>query len=149
LLIVSKALIRRTTAMAISDQESLLLSSLQVASNNWIGFDWAGKTKQWDATSNQSKEARELSLTARKQLAETTKQFKRSVKNVEQAGSSLGSSNTEENATATVKAIEVLAKNCRLTVKSYQGKCLICFAYNISYSLYFNPGVFAQRKSIT
>lgn len=104
------------------DESSLLLSSLQVASKNWAGFDWAGKAKQWDATSSQSKEVRELSQAARKHLAETTKQFKRSVKGVEQAGSLLSTSNTDENAAATVKTIEALAKNCRLTVKGYQGR---------------------------
>jgi hypothetical protein len=109
-------------AKVLSEQESsLLLSSLQVASKNWVDFDWTGKAKQWDSAANQNKEARELSQAARKHLADTTKQFKRSVKNVEQAGSSLGSSNTQDNATAAVKAIEALAKNCRLTVKSYQG----------------------------
>ena len=100
----------------------LVLSSLQTASQNWIGFEYATKQSQWDATCNQNKEAREQSQAARKHLAETTKQFKRSVKSVEQAGSSLSSSNTPENATTTVKAIETLAKNCRLTVKAYQGK---------------------------
>jgi hypothetical protein len=105
----------------VPDQEAPWLSSLQVASKSWTGFNWESKARQWDATASQNKEAREQSLTARKQLAETTKQFKKSVKNVEQAGSSLGSSNTNDNATATVNAIDVLAKNCRQTVKAYQG----------------------------
>jgi len=99
---------------------SELQSSLQVASKNWGSFNWDSKTKQWESTTAQSKEAREQSLAARKQLAETTKQFKKSVKNVEQVGSTLGAANTAENAAATVKAIEVLAKNCRQTVKAYQ-----------------------------
>ena len=105
---------------ASSEQEASLVSSLRVASQNWVAFDWTGKSNQWDAVLNQSKEAKEQALTARKGLAETTKQFKRSVKTVEQAGSSLGAANTDENATATVKTIETLAKQCRLTVKSYQ-----------------------------
>jgi homeobox protein cut-like len=105
---------------APSEQEALLISSLQVASQNWVAFDWTAKSNQWDAVLNQSKEAKDQALTARKTLAETTKQFKRSVKTVEQAGSSLGAANTDENATATVKTIETLAKQCRLTVKSYQ-----------------------------
>lgn len=104
------------------EQDALLLSSLQVASKNWIGFDWITKAQSWDAASSQNKEAREQSVAARKQLAETTKQFKRSVKSVEQAGSNLGSANTEENVLSTVKAIETLARNCRLTVKAYQGE---------------------------
>lgn len=101
---------------------SELKSSVQVASKNWGSFNWDSKTKQWESTSAQSKEAREQSLAARKQLAETTKQFKKSVKNVEQVGSTLGAANTADNAAATVKAIEVLAKNCRQTVKAYQGR---------------------------
>jgi len=95
-------------------------TSVQVASKSWESFNWDSKTKQWEATTVQSKEAREQSLAARKQLAETTKQFKKSVKNVEQVGSTLGTANKSENAAATVKAIEVLAKNCRQTVKAYQ-----------------------------
>ena len=99
-----------------------LQASLQLASKSWGSFNWDSKVKQWDLAAAQCKEAREQSLAARKQLAETTKQFKKSVKNVEQVGATLGTSNTTENAAATVKAIEVLAKNCRQTVKAYQGK---------------------------
>jgi len=101
------------------DSESLL-SSLETASQNWIRFDFSGKQQHWDLTTSQNSKAREQSQAARKQLAETTKQFKRSVKTVEQAGISLSTSNSPENAMATVKAIETLAKNCRLTVRAYQ-----------------------------
>ena len=111
----------------MSDQGSILISSLQGASNSWQGFNWESKSKQWIATTTQQKDSREQSLAARKQLAETTKQFKRSVKNLEQAGSSLGSSNTQENASVTVKAIESLQKSCRQTVKAYQGEIFIIF----------------------
>lgn len=104
------------------DQDALLVSSLQVASQNWVGFDWANKTKEWDFVSSQSKEAKEQSLAARKHLADTTKQFKKSVKGLEQAGSSLGSANTDESSVAAVKAIDALAKSCRVTVKAYQGE---------------------------
>ena len=103
------------------DSESLL-SSLKTASQNWIRFDFSGKQQHWDLTTSQNSKAREQSQAARKQLAETTKQFKRSVKTVEQAGISLSTSNSPENAMATVKAIETLAKNCRLTVRAYQGR---------------------------
>lgn len=107
-----------------------LISSLQVAAKSWGGFNWDSKSQLWDSTATQSKEAREQSLAARKQLAETTKQFKKSVKNVEQAGTTLGSSNTDDNATAAVKAIELLAKNCRQTVKAYQGKSRISIDFD-------------------
>lgn len=102
------------------DQDALLLASLRAASQSWSLFDWSGKRVQWDTTLTQVKDARELSVTARKQLAETTKQFKKSVKNVEQASTSLASSASPETVTSTVKAIDSLAKECRHTVKSYQ-----------------------------
>ena len=78
--------------------------------------------QQWDTSAAQTKEARELSVAARKQLAEDTKQFKKSVKTVETAGANLQTSNTEETANATIKAIDALAKSCRVTIKAYQGK---------------------------
>jgi hypothetical protein len=112
------------------DPEALLVSSLQAAAQNWSVFDWDGKFEQWETIATQSKDNRELSMSARKQLAENTKQFKKSVKTVETAGTNLNSANTEENASATVKAIEALAKNCRITVKAYQGKnILACGAW--------------------
>ena len=103
------------------DLDALVVSSLQVAAQNWALFDWDGKAKLWETAASQSKEARDLSMTARKQLAENTKQFKKSVKAVETAGTNLNSALTEDNASATVKAIETLSKNCRITVKGYQG----------------------------
>ena len=111
------------------DQASLLISSLEGASKDWASFDWSGKAKQWEVTTSQNKEAREQSLTARKSLSETTKQFKRSVKSVEQAGSSLEKSGSPENSTTAVKAIESVAKNCRLIVKAYQGSFLHSYCY--------------------
>eukprot|EP00934_Nitzschia_sp_Nitz4_P004615 Nitzschia sp. Nitz4//scaffold11_size288233//102401//104828//NITZ4_000760-RA/size288233-snap-gene-0.16-mRNA-1//1//CDS//3329534032//4605//frame0 len=104
----------------MDSSEATLLSSLQAVYQNWASFDWDGKAKQWETVLTQSKEARDQSLLARKQLADTTKQFKKSVKSVEQVGSSLGADVNQENAAATVKAIEALAKQCRVTVKAYQ-----------------------------
>jgi len=104
------------------DPESLLVGTLQAAAQNWGVFDWNNKLQQWDASAAQTKEARELSVAARKQLAEDTKQFKKSVKTVETAGANLQTSNTEETANATIKAIDALAKSCRVTIKAYQGK---------------------------
>jgi homeobox protein cut-like len=102
------------------DQDALLLASLQAASQSWLSFDWSGKRAQWDSTLTQVKDARELSVTARKQLADTTKQFKKSVKNVEQASTALASSASPDIVASTVKTIDGLAKECRHTVKSYQ-----------------------------
>lgn len=93
-------------------------ASLQKASKNWKAFDWTGKAGQWETALESTKEAREAAQVARKQLAEHTKQFKKSVKNIEQAGATLG-----ENEEITAKAIEQLAKLARVTVKAYQGEC--------------------------
>lgn len=107
---------------ALSEQQNLLFASLQQASKGWKSFDWPGKVSHWDATTAQNKEARESSQAARKQLSENTKSFKKSVKNVETVGSTLGSDPSEENVAAAVKAIESLSKLARVTVKSYQGE---------------------------
>jgi hypothetical protein len=109
------------SSSTLSEQESRFFASIQNSSQNWQSFDWGAKASQWEATTTQNKEAREASLAARKQLAETTKSFKRSVKNVETAGISLGSDPSGENVTGAVKAIDSLAKLARVTVKSYQG----------------------------
>mmetsp|Transcript_34105 Transcript_34105/g.82029 ORF Transcript_34105/g.82029 Transcript_34105/m.82029 type:complete len:799 (-) Transcript_34105:98-2494(-) len=94
---------------------SSLLPSLQKASKNWKSFDWDNKASQWNEALETSKQSREAAQVARKQLAETTKTFKKSVKGIETAGTSLG-----PNEETTAKAIEQLAKLARVTVKSYQ-----------------------------
>ncbi len=97
----------------------------QKASKTWKSFDWASKKAQWESTSIENKESRESSLAARKQLAETTKLLKRAVKAIETSGKALGASQTEENIGATIKAIETLSKQARVTVKSYQGELVV------------------------
>jgi len=94
--------------------------SLQKASKTWKSFDWASKSTQWESTTTENKESRESSQAARKQLAETTKLLKRAVKTVETSGKALGSNQSDETVAATVKAIETLSKQARVTVKSYQ-----------------------------
>jgi uncharacterized protein YabN with tetrapyrrole methylase and pyrophosphatase domain len=96
--------------------------SLQKASKTWKSFDWASKSTQWESTTTENKETRESSQAARKQLAETTKLLKRAVKTVETSGKALGSNQSDETVAATVKAIETLSKQARVTVKSYQGE---------------------------
>lgn len=71
---------------------------------------------------NQTKEAKDQSLTARKELADTTKQFKRSVKQVEQAKQALVAGTSPETVSTTVSSIDSMAKDCRVIVKSYQGE---------------------------
>jgi hypothetical protein len=60
-----------------------VLQSVQQASQLWSGYDWNGKQSEQDAVLSNSKEHRDSSLAARKGLADTTKQFKRSVKAAE------------------------------------------------------------------
>ena len=56
---------------------SSLLPSLQKASKNWKSFDWESKESQWNEALETSKQSREAAQVARKQLAETTKTFKK------------------------------------------------------------------------
>ena len=54
-----------------------LLPTLQKASKNWKSFDWDNKATQWNEALETSKQSREAAQVARKQLAETTKTFKK------------------------------------------------------------------------
>ena len=103
----------------MANQDDAVMMMLQGARENWTSFSW--DTATWDSTSTQLKEAREASLATRKQLAETTKQFKKSVKAVETAGTNLNTERSDENSSTAVKAIDSIAKSCRVTVKAYQG----------------------------
>jgi homeobox protein cut-like len=103
----------------MSDTMSVL-QMMQTAAQLWSGYDWTGKRSEQDAVSAVSKEHRDSSLAARKVLADTTKQFKRSVKAAEVASTALAVSNTPETAQQTVQDVESLVQKCRLTVKSYQ-----------------------------
>ena len=62
-----------------------LVQSLGMASQAWVSFDLQKKRSSLEKTAATAKEQKEQSLAARKQLADTTKQFKRSVKAMEQA----------------------------------------------------------------
>ena len=101
----------------MANKEAVMM--LQGAGENWASFPW--DTAAWDVATTQQKEAREASLATRKQLAETTKQFKKSVKAVETAGANLNTEPSEENSSTAVKAIDSITKSCRVTVKAYQG----------------------------
>lgn len=105
---------------AAARQDALV--SFQKASKTWKSFDWAGKATQWESTTSENKESRESSQAARKKLADTTKLLKRAVKTVETSGKTLGSNQSEDNVASTIKAIETLSKQARVTVKSYQGE---------------------------
>lgn len=99
-----------------------LLASITEASESWQSFQWTEKLTQCETTLHTSKEARDLSLEARKSLAENTKQFKKSVKNVEQAKQGLATEASPGNVSATISSIDLMAKECRVIVKSYQGE---------------------------
>ena len=108
-----------STPAAAEMQEAALLQSLQIASQAWVAFDWDGKTAQLEKASAVTREQKDLSLAARKLLAETTKAFKKSVKSMEQASASLKAKAPDAD-NAAVKAMDSLAKDCRQTIKSYQ-----------------------------
>lgn len=94
--------------------------ALQPQIAEWEAFDWDATLAGMEASQQQAKDAQKQSLAARKQLSETTKQLKRSVKSAEQASSALASDESPGNAQSTVKSIEGLSNECRVTVKSYQ-----------------------------
>ena len=98
-----------------------LIQSLQSVSDQFQAFGWNETLTEAQSTIGNHQESKEQSVAARKVLADTTKQFKAKVKAVDEAGKTLSSSAGDEAAaTSAVKAIEVLSKHCRLTVKSYQ-----------------------------
>jgi homeobox protein cut-like len=100
--------------------DTAVLQSVQTASQLWSNYDWTGKRSDQDVCLAQVKEHRDSSLAARKVLADTTKQFKRSVKAAENASQALQTNNTPETAGQTVTDVDVLVNKCRFTVKSYQ-----------------------------
>ena len=100
-------------------QDAALLQSLQVASQAWTAFDWDGMMAQLEKASSVTREQKDLSLAARKLLAETTKAFKKSVKSMEQASASL-KLKAPDSDNAAIKAMDSLSKDCRQTIKSYQ-----------------------------
>lgn len=111
-----------SSTKSTSEKDAALLTSIQSASQTWQSFGWAEKLEQLDGTQNAAKEAQKQSSAARKELAETTKQFKRSVKVVDQCKQELAASNTPENVGSTIAAIDSMAKECRVIVKAYQGE---------------------------
>jgi homeobox protein cut-like len=106
-----------TAAVAISKEAA----ALQVAVAAWKSASFTDVVAQMEQTVTLNKQQKEQSLTARKTLADTTKQFKRSVKIAETAAISLQQMNsTDPVITTTCTAMDALSKECRITVKSYQ-----------------------------
>lgn len=96
-------------------------AALQEAATVWLAASFPDVVLQMDQTVAANKQQREQSLTARKTLADTTKQFKRSVKLAETAVTGLAQLDSSDPViTTTLTAMDALSKECRLTVKSYQ-----------------------------
>jgi homeobox protein cut-like len=109
--------------MTTSSQLRADSAELEAALATWSASNFADVVQQMNLSVTQSKQQRDQSVTARKALADTTKQFKRSVKVAEGAAGQLsGMSNSSDDGviTATVTAMDALSKECRVIVKSYQ-----------------------------
>lgn len=105
------------------DSSNVVVSSLQVASESWVRFDWVGQQSLYSTNVGQSKETREHSVQARKQLGDLTKQLKRSIKNLEQKSSGGAGSEVVKNCRSTIKAyqeeIDNLTKRCKASESNY------------------------------
>lgn len=97
-----------------SEQDALVLSSIQVASQNWAAFQWTAKQEQFGGNLAVAKEAQEQAAASRKELQETIKTFKKSVKGVEIAKAKIADGGA-------VTAIDNMSKECRVIVKAFQG----------------------------
>lgn len=106
--------------MSTKKDISPILQSVQAAAESWKAFGWNEQRSQVDQTVLLSKEAREQSQNARKKLADATKQFRRSVKTLQQAAGALEAEMTPTTSEAAVKAASELGKECRGIVSSYQ-----------------------------
>ena len=93
-------------------QQETFAVTIQQALKKWSFFQWNDKAVQAVSTLQSIASQREQSLTARKQLAETTKHFKKSVKLVEQVDT--------HQPLAVQKAIDTVGKQSRTIVKAYQ-----------------------------
>ena len=101
------------------------ISSIQKASKNWQSFDWSGKIKQWESITTQTTQNKEARESARKELVDQTKSFKRAIKNVDNSGRMLASDQMDDNTAAASKAIEAVSKQAKITIKSYKGAFLL------------------------
>lgn len=93
------------------DASSSPPSSLKSALSSWSAFSLTDRRPHLDSSAQGLLDARESSVKARKQLAESTKSLKRAVRSAEQEASS-GSPGGE--------AVATLAGECKSTIKQYQ-----------------------------
>lgn len=106
--------------MSSTVDTAMLLQSIQGASDNWKVIDWSGHCATVDQTLAAQKEAREQSLAARKKLADATKQFRKSVKTLQNAAEALQTEMNPTNTDAAVSAVDNVAKECKGIVNSYK-----------------------------
>lgn len=90
----------------------------------WKNLSWKSLVDQMNETMNQMKPAREQSLTARKNLAESTKQLKKLVKVCEQQSVNADANQLAKESKNTVKSyqeeIDNLTKRCKVSEQAYQ-----------------------------
>lgn len=95
------------------------VQEISAAAEKWKEWNSSQKS-QIEPTIQASVEAREQSLAARKNLADATKQFKKSVKTLSQTGSSLDAALTPENASLTIQAVDSVTRDAKVIVNSYK-----------------------------
>jgi homeobox protein cut-like len=91
-------------------------TGLQNAVDIWKSVQWSHQLASIASSVESHRQGREQSLTARKALAETTKQFKKSVR----AAESAVMASSEEGSTIIRDTMEALSKECRVTIKAFQ-----------------------------
>jgi homeobox protein cut-like len=95
------------------------LQEISEAAEKWKEWNLSQKS-QIEPTLQASVEAREQSLAARKNLADVTKQFKKSIKTLSQTGSSLTEEATPENVATAIQAVDSVTSDAKRIVNSYK-----------------------------
>ena len=106
-------------ASQTDEATTALLSTLTSASSSWSKFNLDNRRSTLTAASNATREAKELSAAARKSLASSTKNLKKSLAAATAASASASTSGSGDG-DATKAAVAELAKVVKSTVKSYQ-----------------------------
>ena len=105
-----------------SPQDKVIQTLLE-ASQSWEGFDLTLRKSSLAKGVIQTKENREASSVARKNLSEITRAFKKDVKSLDTVASIAANNekaSESEEVTNLLAIIAQLTKSCRSTVKSYQ-----------------------------
>ena len=95
------------------------LKEISEAAEKWKEWNLSQKS-QIEPTLQASVEAREHSLAARKNLADVTKQFKKSVKTLSQTGSSLNEEITPTHVSMAIQAVDNVTSDAKRIVNSYK-----------------------------